>query len=88
MVNGGVGISGCTMHKDAVTHLAPFPRHAARLNYLTPVPCCVTCFPNGRLSSIGGLSLKMLVVVGEKECWDRSSTTNYSSLKRRFTQVQ
>jgi len=45
MVNGGVGISSCTMHKDAVTHLAPFPRHAARLNHLTPVPCCVTCFP-------------------------------------------
>ena len=39
------GISSYTVHNDAVTHLAPFPCHAAQLNHLTPIPGCVTCCP-------------------------------------------
>jgi len=46
MVNDGMGISSCTLHKDAITHLAPIPRHAARLNDLTPILRCVTCCPS------------------------------------------
>ena len=37
------GISSCTVHMEKVTYLAPFPRHAARLNHPRPVPCCITC---------------------------------------------
>ena len=78
MVNDGVGISSWPLHKDAVTHLAPIPHHAARLNHLTPVPQCVMCCSSTTPRSLEvvfileWLCFKM--VVGEKERWEMSST--------------
>ena len=55
----GGSISSCTVHNDVVTHLAPFPRHAARLNHLIG---CITVLPKN-LWKLSRRSQRNIIVV-------------------------